>query len=323
MDHLHDNGFRNEVSYHGGLEPMTVQEILLIALQYLGNQGAIRVFADKFDRTESSVWNAIDLVCKFFFHHQHDFIQWPARDEIGDVERRFRGIAGFPGAVAAFDGCHIRFHPKAEHQRAYSNYKKFCSFVLIAAVKPDRSFCYTFCGFPGSSHDTYIFQRSSLYNELENSCAEYFDSSRFHLIGDTGFPLKKWLLVPYKRNVRGGLDRAKRSYNTMLSRTRVIIEQSLGDLQNRFKRCQDIHADIEKGVEIVIASCVINNICIQQGDMTFEGNPRLNLLNVPEIPPREGRLAAGIMKRDQLCQRIQPRNVIAFGRRRRRGGGHV
>lgn len=46
---------------------MSKPEMLLIALQYLENQGAIRLLADKFDRTESTIWTSVHLICKCFF----------------------------------------------------------------------------------------------------------------------------------------------------------------------------------------------------------------------------------------------------------------
>lgn len=46
---------------------MTIAEVLFISLQYLGNQGAIRLLADKFNRTESSIWKAIGDFCHFMF----------------------------------------------------------------------------------------------------------------------------------------------------------------------------------------------------------------------------------------------------------------
>lgn len=77
-------------------------------------------------------------------------------------------MSQFPGIVGEIDGCHIIFHPKAENEMAYRNYKKFHSFVIMAIVNADRTFSYIFTGYPGSSHDSYIFQRSSIYTKLEN-----------------------------------------------------------------------------------------------------------------------------------------------------------
>lgn len=64
---LNGNNFRPGVVYHGGCEPMENNEVLLICLQYLANQGAMRLYADKFNRTESYILNAVRWVTKFLF----------------------------------------------------------------------------------------------------------------------------------------------------------------------------------------------------------------------------------------------------------------
>jgi hypothetical protein len=57
---MEKSNFRSETTSYGGYEPMSNPEVLLINnKQYLGNQGAIRLLTEKFERTESSVWNAI------------------------------------------------------------------------------------------------------------------------------------------------------------------------------------------------------------------------------------------------------------------------
>ena len=94
------------------------------------------------------------------------------------------------------DGCHVKFHPPMQNQLANRNYKKFHSFVLMATVLPDRTFPYVFSGFPCSSHDSYIFQRSPLFKKLDTDCRELYDPNRYHIIGDSAFPLMPSLLVP-------------------------------------------------------------------------------------------------------------------------------
>ncbi len=79
---MEQNNFRSQTVYYGGYEPMSNPEVLLITLQDLGNQGAIRLLADKFDRTESSIWNAIAWVCQFLFEYQSSFIKWPIVSEM-------------------------------------------------------------------------------------------------------------------------------------------------------------------------------------------------------------------------------------------------
>lgn len=206
---------------------------------------------------------------KVSFLKQSDFIRWVQPEEMARTSRAFRSHSGFPGIILVIDGCHIRIHPPIENQKAYLNYKRFHSIVLIICVLPDKSFSYVFSGFPGSSHDSYIFQRSPLFQKMHADVENgSFDDSRYHILGDSGFPLKSWLLIPYKWF--NELDADETLFNAKLSGTRSLVERGLGDLQNRFRRIVDIDASIEHAVDIVVASCVIQKICIQQGDFIVE-----------------------------------------------------
>ena len=56
-------------------------------------------------------------------------------------------------------------------------------------------------------------------------------SYNFVVVGDDGFPLKKYLMKPYPHQ---GLSREKRILNYRLSRARRIVENAFGILANRF-----------------------------------------------------------------------------------------
>lgn len=82
LSHLQDEKIRSEIAFHGGCDPMTIDEVMFINLQYLGNQGGIRLLADKFNQTESSIWKSIGEFCHYMYKKQNDSIEWPTRQEI-------------------------------------------------------------------------------------------------------------------------------------------------------------------------------------------------------------------------------------------------
>lgn len=207
--YLQDENFRSDIAFHGRCHPMKIAEVLFISLRYLGNQGAIRLLADKFNRTESSIWKAIGDFCHFMFEKQSDFIKWPTTQEIRAVSRQFRQKAMFPGVVCALDGSHIPFHSKSPNKTPYLNYKKFHSFNVMAAALPNRSFCYAFCGFPRSVHDSTVFQNCSLFQKLGTRCHDLFDPRTYYIIADSAFPLKEWLIIPFKKSNGQPLSPAK------------------------------------------------------------------------------------------------------------------
>lgn len=224
--YLQNNDFRSQVTFYGGCEPMSLFEILYINLQYFGNQGSMRLLADKFCRTESTIFNVIGEFCQFIFNKQSDFIKFPTRQNMRSVSAKFLQKANFPGVLSALDGCHIPFHPKAPNQVPYRNYKKFHSFNLMAAALPDRSFSYVFCGFPGSVHDSTVFQNSSLFQRLEAQGNQIFNPQVYHIIADSAFPLKIWMMTPFK-NINGHLQPVKKIFNKKLSSTRMVINLPL------------------------------------------------------------------------------------------------
>ena len=76
-------------------------------------------------------------------------------------------------------------------------------------------------------------------------------------------------MPPFKDT--GRLNRARRSYNYKVSATRVHIERAFGQLKGRFRKLRMIDMVNVKDINtLVIACCVIHNICIYQNDI-FEG----------------------------------------------------
>ena len=48
-------------------------------------------------------------------------------------------------------------------------------------------------GWPGSVYEARVMRTSSLYATADEKC-----TPDFHLLGDSAYPLKTWLLTPYK-----------------------------------------------------------------------------------------------------------------------------
>ena len=88
-----------------------------------------------------------------------------------------------------------------------------------------------------------------------------------HILGDAAYPLKRWLLTPFRDN--GHLTAKQRRYNTAHSSTRMVVERSIGLLKNRFRKLKTM-MDIDKTddlPEIIVSACILHNICIIEDDI--------------------------------------------------------
>jgi hypothetical protein len=90
----------------------------------------------------------------------------------------------------------------------------------MAVALPDRSLSYVFSGFPGSVHDSTVFQNSLLLQKLEDQGKQIFNPKTYHIISDSAFPFKTWMMTPSKK-FKGYLQPAKNIFNKKLSLTRL------------------------------------------------------------------------------------------------------
>ncbi|KAJ8914170.1 hypothetical protein NQ315_016249 [Exocentrus adspersus] len=158
--------------------------------------------------------------------------------------------------------------------------------------------------FPGSSHDSFIWNNSNAHTFMVNLHEREHRS--FFLLGDSGYPLRSYLLTPCNDAVP---DSPEDRYNIAQRRIRSIIERCNGVLKLRF-RCllkhRMLHYSPEKSSKIINATTVLhNNLCIDA-----------NLPNVVE-EPGDLDLDFGIYEADINLHMLQGRNPLNEGRRQR------
>lgn len=82
------------------------------------------------------------------------------------------------------------------------------------------------CRWPGATHDAYMLSMSSINTQFENR--QYGD---YMLLGDSGYPLKPWLITPLNNpNTEG-----ERRFNTAHKAARCVVERCIGLLKSRFR----------------------------------------------------------------------------------------
>ena len=175
------------------------------------------------------------------------------------VMEAFEERRGFPGVMGAIDGTRITIRaPKHNHEQ-YINRKGFFSVQLQVICDPDLIITDVFCGYPGSVHDARVFRNSPICCEVEVNPDNYFPGNS-HILGDVAYPLKRWLLTPFRDN--GHLIAQQRRYNTAHSSTTMVVERSIGLL----KTMMDIDK-IDDIPEIIVSACILHNICIIEDDI--------------------------------------------------------
>ncbi|XP_062373191.1 putative nuclease HARBI1 [Sardina pilchardus] len=171
------------------------------------------------------------------------------------MKQKFRQASGIPGIVGCIDGTHVRIQAPSEHEYLYINRKGYHSINVQIACDASYSIFNLVARWPGSTHDARILRESQLSNTFEAGGVSGF------LLGDSGYPLKRWLMTP----IIAPRTQQERRYNTIHAATRSTVERCIGVLKRRF-HC--LHGEMRMHPErvcTVIAACtVLHNICISK-----------------------------------------------------------
>lgn len=88
------------------------------------------------------------------------------------------------------------------------------------------------------------------------------------MLGDSAYPLEINLMVPFKDN--GFLSAEQKKFNSILSSTRVFVEQAFGILKKKFRILNYIEIQNLRFAKIIIMVCVIlHNIIIENESCVF------------------------------------------------------
>uniref|UniRef100_A0ABM0MDV0 Nuclease HARBI1-like n=1 Tax=Saccoglossus kowalevskii TaxID=10224 RepID=A0ABM0MDV0_SACKO len=119
---------------------------------------------------------------------------------------------------------------------------------------------HAYTGWPGSAHDARVLRNSSIYGEANNII-----NDDHYLIGDSVYPLRHWLVTPFRNN--GQLTIQQHRFNRMVSACTQSVERSIGHLKGRMRRLRELPAhSIEDVCNIIMAGCIMHNLCILHED---------------------------------------------------------
>ncbi|XP_064650925.1 putative nuclease HARBI1 [Lineus longissimus] len=165
-----------------------------------------------------------------------------------------------PSVLGCLDGSLVQIKRPSQDEAAYVCRHNYHAINVQGVCSHDKKFTNIMAQWPGSTHDSFMWTHSHLNRELAND--PHRDG---HLLGDSAYPLRPWVLTP----IQNPADDAERQYKIHHRRIRQAIEGTFG----RWKvRWQCLHAEggilklrPERCCRVIIATAVLHNICEEHG----------------------------------------------------------
>lgn len=237
--------------------PPTLQ--LLTCLRFLATGAYHRLVGDSIGVSETTTGRCCRSVTDSIITNLlKNSITFPTGNCAREIKQQFLAVAGFPNVLGCVDGTFIRIIAPSENEPDYVNRKGFHSLNVQAVCDAKYKITSICAKWPGSVHDSRIWRESALCQQFENGVHSGF------LLGDSGYPCKRYLMTPFLNPSTAPQQR----FNTSLCKTRVMVEQTFGILKRRFSCLQGVlRTDPNQATKYVIACAILHNIGIDRGDV--------------------------------------------------------
>ncbi|KAK5645553.1 hypothetical protein RI129_001869 [Pyrocoelia pectoralis] len=255
--------------------------MLFVTLRFFATGSFLQVVGDFAGIDKSTACRIVNKVTRAIAVLHRTFIKMPStEDEMASNSAEFYNIARFPKCIGAVDCTHIKItSPGGDEPEIYRNRKSFFSLNVQAVCDATCKIQNVVCRWPGSSHDSTIFNNSRLRANFENH-----NFSQYVLVGDSGYGIKSYLITPLGNAVTA----AEQLFNEAQIRTRNPIERAFGIWKRRFPILAfGIRSQLHKVEAIVVATAVLHNIAVLLNEelppLDMEHEAQIEFVNEVEV----------------------------------------
>ncbi|XP_063216596.1 putative nuclease HARBI1 [Bacillus rossius redtenbacheri] len=244
---------------------------LLVTLRYYATGCSQLTSGDFAGISYTTAHRVIHRVSNAIASLRPQYVSFPeSQESIRKTQLQFYNIARFPKVLGAMDCTHVRImSPGGMEAETYRNRKGYFSLNVQAICNADLEFTDIVARWPGSTHDSTIF----------NNCYRHalFEDRRYGdavLLVDGGYPSKPYLLSPLENPI----TEEERLYNESQIRSRNTVERLFGCWKRRFPVLSlGINVKLNNTMAIIIATVVLHNILRKAGEDLPPDDPDLML----------------------------------------------
>lgn len=251
---------------------------LLIALRFYATGSFQAVVGDTVNVSKATVCRVVERVTCAIALLRRQYVRMPTAQERPTVAARFFDIAGFPRIIGAVDCTHVKINsPGGSRAELYRNRKGFFSINVQAICDANLQITSVIARWPGSVHDTTIWNDSPLAAQFE---AGTFGS--YLILGDSGYPCLRYLMTPFLNPA----SPSQEAYNRAQIASRNTIERCFGVLKRRFPCLHSgMQLKLPKVLKVIVACVVLHNMTLHLDDYIVEYDEHVQEESDEPLPP--------------------------------------
>lgn len=209
---------------------------LYATLLFYGTGSFLLVMGDFAGISESSMSKIIKQTSAAIAKLFPEFIHFPRTTaEKRETFQDFYDFAGFPRVIGAVDGTHVKIQsPGGPDAELFRNRKGYHSINVQSVSGPHLEFYDIVANWPGSTHDSHIFNMSSLKQRCERG--EFDDAV---IVADGGYGVQPYMMTPYRQSSHF-VESDKIDFRVNISREMLEIGSSRACEPKPLERIKDM-----------------------------------------------------------------------------------
>lgn len=232
---------------------------VLITLRFYATGSFQLMVGDNAGISKATVSRIVRKVSAVIASLRPRYVTFPSVEERPRIIQDFYQISHFPGILGAIDCTHIKIQsPGGNRAEIFRNRKGYFSINVQVISDANLQIRDIVARWPGSVHDSTIFNDSHVRAHYEMGTI-----NEGILLGDSGYPLRRYLLTPYLHPE----TRGQRNYNASHIRTRNCVERMFGVWKRRFPVLSvGLRTKLQTTLTIIVATAVLHNIAVETKD---------------------------------------------------------
>ncbi|XP_059633153.1 protein ALP1-like [Cornus florida] len=231
------------------------------------------------------------------------YVQWPDETKLKDVKDGFESISGIPNVGGSMYTTHIPIIAPKISVAAYfnkrlteRNQKTSYSITVQGVVDPNGVFTDVCIGWPGSMPDDKVLEKSALNQRANQGLLK-----DVWVVGNSGYPLMDWVLVPYTHQ---NLTWTQHAFNEKIGEVERVAKEAFARLKGRWS-CLQKRTEVKlQDLPVVLgACCVLHNICEMRNE-GMEPELRFEIFDDEIVPENSVRSVSLMQARDHIAHNL-------------------
>ncbi|XP_009622983.1 protein ANTAGONIST OF LIKE HETEROCHROMATIN PROTEIN 1-like [Nicotiana tomentosiformis] len=235
------------------------------------------------------------------------FLQWPNDEKMNELKQEFESISGIQNVGGSMYTTHVPIIAPKDSVTAYfnkrhteRNQKTSYSVTIQGVVDPKGIFTDVCIGWPGSMTDDQVLEKSALFERANRGLLK-----DIWVVGNSGFPLLDWILVPFSHQ---NLTWTQHAFNEKVEDVQRVAKDAFMRLKGRWS-CLQKRTEVKlQDLPVVLgACCVLHNICEMRGE-ELSPELRFDLFDDEIVPENIVRSMSALQARDQIAHKLLHHN---------------